>query len=178
MRAQRKGYARGPMREHEKPFRDLTVDELYAILALRQEVFVVEQTCPYLDCDGHDRAAIHLWTTEGAGDAGPLASNGEGRVIAYARALPPGEKFAEASLGRVISAGHARRTGAGRAIVARALAALARAHGPVPVRISAQSYLQRFYEGFGFSRVSEEYLEDDIPHVEMLRPASSSPGDP
>ena len=158
------------MRAHEKPFAELTVDELYAILALRQEVFVVEQACAYLDCDGHDARALHLWTTEGTDE--------RERVVAYARALPPGEKFAEASLGRVVSAHHARRTGAGRAIVARAIEALERAHGPTPIRISAQSYLQRFYEELGFVRVSAEYLEDDIPHVEMLRAASSTPADP
>lgn len=154
------------MREHEKPFSALTVDELYAILTLRQQVFVVEQACAYLDCDGHDAASLHLWTTEGPD------------VIAYARVLPPGEKFAEASLGRVVTSIRARRTGAGRAIVARAIDAIERHHGPVPVRISAQRYLQRFYESFGFVRVSEEYLEDDIPHVEMLRLATRAPAGP
>lgn len=145
------------MREHEKPFSALTVDELYAILTIRQEVFVVEQACAYLDCDGHDAASVHLWTTDESG------------VTAYARTLPAGEKFAEASLGRVVTSIRARRTGAGRAIVARAIASIERRDGPVPIRISAQQYLQRFYESFGFVRVSEVYLEDDIPHVEMLR---------
>ena len=144
------------MSDHEKPFGDLTPSELYAILELRQRVFVVEQTCAYLDCDGHDQAARHLWTTDSEG------------VIAYTRVLPPGEKFAEASLGRVATAARARRTGAGRAIVRRALATIARL-GFGATRISAQSYLEKFYGDFGFVRVGGEYLEDDIPHIEMLR---------
>ncbi len=144
--------------DHEKPFAELTVDELYAILALRQLVFVVEQACAYLDCDDHDQRAIHLWS-------------GDGAVTAYARVLPPGEKFAEASLGRVISAPEARGTGAGRAIVARSIECVRRRFGAVPIRISAQSYLARFYTELGFARVSEEYLEDNIPHIEMLRRA-------
>jgi len=145
------------MREHEKPFAALTVDELYAILTLRQEVFVVEQACAYLDCDGHDAGSLHLWTTDGP------------NVVAYTRVLPPGEKFAEASLGRVITSKSARKTGAGRAIVARAIDAISRRYGAVPIRISAQRYLRRFYEDFGFRQVGDEYSEDGIPHIEMLR---------
>jgi ElaA protein len=90
-------------------------------------------------------------------------------LVAYARVLPPGEKFAEASLGRVVSAKSARRTGAGRAIVQQALAVIERRFGRVPVRISAQSYLTRFYGELGFVREGDEYLEDGIPHIEMTR---------
>lgn len=144
------------MSEHEKDFGALTVDELYAILALRQRVFVVEQTCAYLDCDDHDQRAIHLWSSNGA-------------LTAYARVLPPGEKFAEASIGRVISAPNTRRTGAGRAIVLRAIEVVKRRYGAVPIRIGAQSYLARFYGELGFERASDDYLEDNIPHIEMLR---------
>jgi ElaA protein len=140
---------------HEKAFRELSVDELYGILKLRQEVFVVEQTCAYLDCDDHDQASIHLF---------------DERIDSYARVLPPGEKFAEASLGRVVSAKRVRRTGAGRAIVARAIEAIERRYGKVPIRISAQSYLARFYGDFGFVREGGEYLEDGIPHIAMVRP--------
>jgi ElaA protein len=139
---------------------ELTRDELYALMALRQEVFVVEQRCPYLDADGYDPLASHLWATGPSGD-GP---------IAYCRIFPAGVKYPEASIGRVVSAGSARRTGAGRALMAEALRRMdADAAGTAVVRISAQSYLQRFYEGFGFRVVSDAYLEDDIPHVEMLR---------
>jgi ElaA protein len=146
------------MPSHEKTFAELTGEELYAILRLRQEVFVVEQACAYLDCDDHDQRSIHVFATDP-------------ELVAYARVLPPGEKFAEASLGRVVSAKSARRTGAGRAIVQHAIAVIERRFGRVPVRISAQSYLARFYGELGFVREGDEYLEDGIPHIEMLRPA-------
>ena len=143
--------------EHEKSFAELTAKELYGILQLRQRVFVVEQACAYLDCDDYDQRALHLWTTNGD------------HVIAYARVFAPGEKCAEASIGRVISAPEARRTGAGRAIVARAIATLARSYGRVPIRIAAQSYLLKFYRELGFEPASAEYLEDSIPHHDMVR---------
>lgn len=145
-----------PVKEHEKTFEALSPAELYAILQLRQRVFVVEQACAYVDCDDHDQRALHLWTTDD-------------RVVAYARVLPPGEKFVEAAIGRVVSAPEARRTGAGRAIVARAIATIERVYGRVPIRISAQSYLLKFYGGLGFARAGGEYLEDGIPHHDMLR---------
>ncbi|MGZ3419428.1 MAG: GNAT family N-acetyltransferase [Polyangiales bacterium] len=141
----------------EKPFAELSPHELYAILELRSRVFVVEQTCAYNDLDGHDQNARHLWIVD------------KTSLSAYARVLPPGEKFAEASLGRVISAKEARRTGAGRAIVAAAIACIERIHGKVPIRISAQAYLEKFYGEFGFVQRGEGYLEDGIPHLEMLR---------
>lgn len=146
------------LRFHHRSWEALSRDELYAVMALRQEVFVVEQRCPYLDADGYDPRASHLWATAG-GSAYP---------VAYCRIFPAGVKYPEASIGRVVSASSARRTGAGRALMVEALRVMdAAAMGSV--RISAQSYLQRFYEGFGFRVVSEPYLEDDIPHVEMLR---------
>ncbi len=141
----------------EKPFAELTPFELYEILALRQRVFAVEQNCVYQDCDGHDAGSRHLW----------LAN--DGRMIAYARILPAGEKYEQASLGRVVTAPEARKTGAGRAIVAAALEAIERAWGRVPVKIGAQAYLQKFYGSFGFVRVSDDYLEDGIPHLDMIR---------
>ena len=141
-----------------KPFYELPAHQLYAIMALRQEVFVVEQRCPYLDADGYDPKASHLWATAGDSEY----------PVAYCRIFPAGVKYPEASIGRVVSASSARRTGAGRALMVWALRVMDAA--PMgSVRISAQSYLQRFYEGFGFRVVSEPYLEDDIPHVEMLR---------
>lgn len=145
------------MTEHEKSFAELTTTELYAILQLRQRVFVVEQACAYLDCDDNDQHAIHVWTTSGTA------------LVAYARLFAPGVKCVEAGLGRVISAPEARRTGAGRAVVARAIAIIERRYGSVPIRIAAQSYLLKFYRDLGFEPVSEEYLEDSIPHHDMLR---------
>ncbi len=146
------------LRFHHRSWEALGRDELYAVMALRQEVFVVEQRCPYLDADGYDPKASHLWATAGDSEY----------PVAYCRIFPAGVKYPEASIGRVVSASSARRTGAGRALMVEALRVMDAA--PMgSVRISAQSYLQRFYEGFGFRVVSEPYLEDDIPHVEMLR---------
>src|SRR5258708_4661413 len=132
-----------------RAWEELTRDELYALMALRQEVFVVEQHCPYLDADGDDPQAAHLWAT------GP----GSDYPIAYCRIFPAGVKYAEACIGRVVSAAAARRTGAGRALMTEALRRMD-ADGMGAVRISAQAYLPRFYEGFGFRVVSEGYLED------------------
>ena len=151
---------KAPPRFHHREWSALSRDELYALMALRQEVFVVEQRCAYLDADGYDPRAAHLWAT----------APGSEDPVAYCRIFPAGVKYREASIGRVVSAGAARRTGAGRAVVAEALRRMdADAGGVAAVRISAQSYLQRFYEGFGFRVASAPYLEDDIPHVEMLR---------
>ena len=144
----------------EKAWTELDRDELYAILALRQRVFIVEQDCPYLDADGADAACRHLW-----------AAGSDGAVLAYLRIVPAGVKFAEPSLGRVITAPQARGTGLGKALIAEGLVRIERAFGTRPVRIGAQKYLERFYNGFGFVRCSDEYLEDGIPHIKMLRPA-------
>jgi ElaA protein len=149
---------------HLRAWAELTRDELYAVMALRQEVFVVEQRCAYLDADGSDPKAAHLWATGAGGDY----------PIAYCRIFPAGVKYPEASIGRVVSAGAARRTGAGRALMVEALRILdgGAAGATAVVRISAQSYLRRFYESLGFAVVSAPYLEDDIPHVEMRRGAA------
>lgn len=137
----------------------LTTAELYRLLALRQRVFVVEQTCPYLDADGWDDRAAHLWVDDAAGLV----------ALACLRVFAPGVKFTEACLGRIATAPEARGTGLGRALVAEGLARVEAAHGRVPVRIGAQRYLERFYGDFGFAVASDEYLEDGIPHIEMVR---------
>ncbi len=142
-----------------KAYRELSTDELYALLALRQRVFVVEQACAYLDLDGKDARAFHLWHAAG------------GEVGAYLRYFAPGELFAEASLGRIVTAPERRREGLGRALVGEGLARLERQFGPTPVRIGAQAYLERFYASFGFARGGPEYVEDGIPHLTMVRPA-------
>ncbi len=121
-------------------------------------MFVVEQNCPYLDADGYDRGAWHLWT------AAP-----DGVVRACLRVLPAGLKYAEPSLGRIVTAPEARRTGLGRELVAEGLRRLAGSCGDVPVRIGAQKYLEKFYGDFGFARASDDYDEDGIPHLEMIR---------
>lgn len=141
-----------------EPFARLTTDTLYRILAARQEVFVVEQTCPYLDADGHDRGAEHLW-----------AETTDGAILAYARLFPPGHRHAEANIGRVITTAAARGRGLGRVLMRRAIERCTTAWGHGPIRIGAQRYLDRFYREFGFEPDGEPYDEDGIPHIQMVR---------
>ena len=141
------------LRWHDRAFTELTVGELYAIVQLREAVFVVEQSCVYRDADGLDPPSRHLFAEAG------------GELRAYLRIVPPGVKYAEISLGRIVTSQAARRGGLGKELVRRGLAAV----GAVPVRIGAQLYLERFYQGFGFVRASDVYDEDGIPHIEMLR---------
>lgn len=139
-------------------FDDLSLRELQNIFMARQQVFSVEQNCAYLDADGYDESAWHLAAWSPSYQA-PLA---------YARILAPGAKYPEPSIGRVVTTSPARGTGLGRDLVARAIAlsrTLHRGHG---IRISAQSRLERFYENFGFVVVGDRYMEDGIPHTEMV----------
>lgn len=142
-------------------FEELSLEGLYAILAARVAVFVVEQDCPYQDLDGLDDCALHVSAFSGAS------------VLAYARILPPGKRFAEPSIGRVLTAQAARGTGLGRELMHRSIDTAARSFPGRPLRISAQQYLERFYSELGFETVSEPYPEDGIPHVEMFRPVGS-----
>lgn len=135
---------------------DLRLDDLYDALALRCRVFILEQG-PYLDPDGVDR---HCWHLLGRDEAGVLQ--------AYLRVVDPGLKYAEPSIGRVISSAERRGTGLGRALVAEGVARCLAAWPGQGIRISAQAHLERFYAGLGFEPVGEPYLEDDIPHLEML----------
>ncbi|WP_241967875.1 GNAT family N-acetyltransferase [Pseudidiomarina homiensis] len=141
-----------------KSFDELTTTELYEILQLRQSVFVVEQTCPYLDADGADTHAFHLF-----------ARDQSGAVVAYARLFLPSYETPYSRIGRVISAGSVRRQGLGRELMQRAIAWCEQEAPQVPIRLGAQVYLRRFYHDFGFREISAEYLEDDIPHVDMER---------
>ena len=141
-----------------KAFTELTTQELYQLLQLRQAVFVVEQTCPYLDADGADTAAFHLWASDSTGD-----------MVAYARLFLPSASANYSRIGRVISASNVRGQGLGRELMRRALA-WCQQHAPQqPIRLGAQVYLRDFYRSFGFVEISSEYLEDDIPHVDMER---------
>ncbi|WMW79631.1 GNAT family N-acetyltransferase [Undibacterium cyanobacteriorum] len=143
-------------------FSELTTSQLYAILQARSEVFVVEQNCPYLDADGADLNCHHL-----------SAWNDESQLAAYLRVVPPGLKYPEASLGRVITTQHGRGQGLGKQLLVRGIAECQRLHPQQAIRIGAQHYLEKFYQSFGFVTVSDIYLEDDIPHVEMLLSAST-----
>ena len=144
-------------------FDDLGLRELQYILAARQRVFALEQQCIYLDIDGSDEAAWHLaaW------------SPAQREPLAYARVLDPGVKYAEASIGRVVTVGAGRGIGLGRELVARAIAQAAEVWPGGAIRISAQTRLERFYEEFGFVAVGAPYLEDGIDHTEMLRDPKS-----
>lgn len=144
-----------------KAFDALTPAELYAAMELRQRVFIVEQNCAYLDADGADTDARHLLGWQDA--------DGSRRLIAYARLLAPSAKFAEPSIGRVVTHPEVRGTGAGRELVTEAILNIERQGWKGGIRIAAQMYLEEFYAGFGFQRVSEPYTEDDIWHVDMLR---------
>ena len=140
-------------------FDDLSVRELDAIYRGRQQVFVLEQQCIYLDADGVDPQSWHLAAWRG----------GDGALLAHARLVAPGVKYAEPSIGRVITTAAGRGSGIGRVLVARAVAEVERLWPRRGIRISAQSYLRRFYAEAGFVAVTDDYDEDGIPHVEMLR---------
>ncbi len=142
-------------------FAGLGVDNLYDALALRCRVFVLEQG-PYLDPDGIDRRAGHL-----------LGRDALGMLHAYLRVVDPGVKYAEPSIGRVITSPETRGTGLGRLLMAEGVARCRAAWPQQGIRISAQSHLERFYGGFGFVRTGPDYLEDNIPHCEMLRPCDT-----
>ena len=139
-------------------FDALTSTELYAVLQLRSEVFVVEQACVFQDMDGADPAAMHLLGTAG------------GRLVAYARCFAAGLKFKEASIGRLITRSELRGSGAGHVLVRRAIASVTQQWGPQAIRIGAQARLENFYRQHGFKTTGAPYIEDGIPHIEMLRP--------
>ena len=140
------------------PFNELTINELYDIMVLRQEIFVVEQNCPFLDADGKDQAAWHL-----------LARDTEGRLVAYTRLLPKGVSYDEyASIGRVANAQKIRGTGVGKVLMQKSIEWMAQLFPNEPVKIGAQTYLLTFYSSLGFVSTGEEYLEDGIPHTIMI----------
>ena len=141
-----------------KSFDALTKAELYAALRLRAEVFVVEQACVFQDLDGSDDRAMHLLGLQG------------GQLVAYARCFAPGVKFAEASIGRVVTHASVRGTGIGHVLMREAIARLQQHWGAQPLRIGAQARLQHFYMQHGFVDVGAPYVEDRIDHLEMLRP--------
>ncbi len=144
-----------------RPFAGLGVDMLYALLRLRQQVFNGEQNTSYVDADGVDPRCWHL-----IGHAGELR---EARALACLRIVPPGLKYPEPSIGRVATHVDVRGSGLGMALLAKGVARSLQLYPGQGLRISAQAYLRDFYGRFGFAAVGEEYLEDGIPHIEMLR---------
>jgi ElaA protein len=140
----------------------LSVRQLYAVCAARSAVFVVEQHCDYQDLDGLDAEALHLvaWS--------------DNEVAAYLRLLPPGARFNEPSIGRVLVARALRGKGLGRETMSLALKRAAQLYPEQPLRISAQHYLEAFYNSFGFVSASAPYMDEGTPHIEMLRAATQS----
>jgi len=139
-----------------KSFYDLTNKELHDILQARVNVFVVEQNCPYSEVDGKDIEALHLFKKE------------DETIIAYARILPPGVSYTQASIGRVLTNKKHRGKRLGYKLIEEALRVIQKEWKQTSIKIQAQSYLRSFYGSFGFIPVSEEYLEDNIPHIDML----------
>lgn len=144
------------MRTMLKPFDELSPAELYEILRARVDIFVVEQNCPYPELDGKDPHCLHLAYWEGEA----LAS--------YLRLVPPGISYAEASIGRVITPAAFRGRGLSRRLMQEGMASIRSRWQCDSIRISGQQYLEKFYNSLGFRTVSDAYLEDGIPHVELL----------
>jgi ElaA protein len=140
-----------------KPFEALTVDELYDLLKLRSEIFVVEQNCIYLDLDGKDKIALHLY------------GEFEGKIVAHARLFKAGISFDNASIGRVVVDPNYRARKLGHDLMREAIAEIQLHFNESKITIGAQLYLKKFYESHGFVQISEMYLEDDIPHIDMVR---------
>jgi ElaA protein len=140
-----------------KFFDDLTPKELYAILQLRNEVFVVEQNCVFQDADDKDQRCYHLMGTRNHG------------LVAYTRLVPPGWIYNEASIGRVVTSPKARGENIGRELMKRSIESTYHLFGALDIKIGAQKYLKRFYESFDFKQVSDVYLEDGIEHIYMIR---------
>jgi len=169
-------------------FDQLSREQLYALLRLRSEVFVVEQNCVFQDMDGLDDQAMHLLGVRVAVDSAQAkveaairaGDTGQGplppklpatELVAYVRCFPGGVTFDEASIGRVVTRQSARGGGLGHALMTQAIRALVAQWGTQPIRIGAQTHLKSFYEHHGFADVGKPYVEDGIPHLEMVRPA-------
>jgi len=141
-----------------KKFETLTPYELYAILRLRTEVFVVEQNCVFQDMDNKDQPAYHLmgWKNE--------------ILIAYTRLIPSNLSYKEPSIGRVVTSASARGGGIGRKLMEKSIEEMIRLYGKTPIKLGAQLYLKKFYESLGFIQSGDIYKEDGIDHIEMIRP--------
>ncbi len=140
-----------------KNFHELGLDELYNILQLRAEVFVVEQDCVYQDIDGKDEKALHI-----------LGWDGD-QLVAYTRCFKPGDYFEMASIGRVIVKQNYRKYGYGHEIMKASIAEIQQRYQTKKIKLSAQQYLTKFYESHGFEQTGEGYLEDGIPHIAMVK---------
>ena len=140
-----------------KKFNELSLEELYSILQLRSKVFVVEQNCVYQDLDGKDQRALHIIGTKNK------------HVVAYARIFKSGDYFKEASIGRVVVKESQRKLDYGITILKASIAAVEQNFNETKIHVSAQKYLLNFYNSLGFEQIGEEYLEDGIPHIGMVK---------
>ena len=140
-----------------KKFNELTVDELHDILQLRSEVFVVEQDCVYQDIDGKDRKALHI------------IGKKNNKIVAYTRCFAPGIYFEEAAIGRVVVSAEERKFGFGHDIMKASVKAIQNEYKTEAIKLSAQTYLIKFYKTHGFNAIGEGYLEDGIPHIAMIK---------
>ena len=139
------------------PFSDLSSKQLYEIMALRQEVFIVEQECPYLDADGRDYDSYHVLGYK------------DGKLVTYTRLVPQGLSYTDyPSIGRVVNSPSVRGKGLGDELMQKSVEYCHKLWGNKTIKISAQCYLLKWYERLGFKPVGEEYLEDDIPHHAMV----------
>jgi len=144
--------------EHQvKSFQELSLEEFHDIIALRIQIFIIEQNCPYQEVDGKDKLAHHLFF-----------KNEMDEIIAVTRILPQGISYAEVAIGRVVVHEDYRGTGLGNQLMADSMNFVRDKFGEVPVRLSAQKHLENYYGNHGFKSTGKEYLEDGIPHVEML----------
>ncbi|MBO9682154.1 MAG: GNAT family N-acetyltransferase [Flavisolibacter sp.] len=141
-----------------KKFEELTPYQLYAILQLRNEVFVVEQNCVFQDADDRDQSSYHLMGFH------------NNKLVAYTRLVPPGRMYEQVSIGRVVTSPSVRRSGAGKELIKQSIDAVYNLFGVQPIKIGAQLYLKHFYGSFGFEQVSDVYLEDGIEHIYMIKP--------
>ncbi|WP_283639531.1 GNAT family N-acetyltransferase [Mesonia mobilis] len=140
-----------------KTFQELTISELYQILQLRSEVFVVEQDCVYQDIDGKDEKALHILGKK------------EGKIVAYTRCFAPNIYFEEAAIGRVVVKETERKFGYGHQILKASIEEIQQRYQTTTIKLSAQQYLTHFYETHNFKQIGEGYLEDGIPHIAMLK---------
>jgi ElaA protein len=141
-----------------KKFEELTPYQLYAILKLRSEVFVVEQNCVFQDADDKDQSSYHL-----------MGFNNN-KLIAYTRLVPPGKIYEQVSIGRVVTSPSVRGSGAGKELMKQSVDAVYNLFGAQPIKLGAQLYLKQFYGLFGFEQMSDVYLEDGIEHIYMIKP--------
>lgn len=139
---------------------DMSIEQLYQICKLRQEVFIVEQHCAYSDLDGLDDKCDHLCAWQHVDD--------DQRLVAYARIIPPGTLHEDAAIGRVLTAQGVRGQGIGRELMQKAISEIVTRYSNTKIRLSAQRYLESFYASFGFERMSDVYLEDGIEHILMV----------